>query len=117
MGSPLVSLRDWEVEARRLVEARTPVGTWGYFASGAGDEVTLRRNEEAFGSHFLVPRVLVNVGDVTLTHSLLGHSTCVPFGVAPFAFQRLLHGDGEGGVAHAASKAGVPMAVRCCAHA
>ena len=45
---------------------------WGYYSSGADDEITLRENHNAFQRIWLKPRVLVNVKNVSTCTSLLG---------------------------------------------
>ena len=50
-------IHDFEARAAELLDA----GAHGYFAGGAGDEVTLRDNVAAWDRFALVPRVLVGV--------------------------------------------------------
>jgi isopentenyl diphosphate isomerase/L-lactate dehydrogenase-like FMN-dependent dehydrogenase len=84
-------------------------GVHGYFAGGAGDERTLRRNAEAFEGWELRPRVLVDVSEVSTKATVLGTEVEVPILVAPLAFQLLAHPDGEEGMARAAHAAGTVM--------
>jgi isopentenyl diphosphate isomerase/L-lactate dehydrogenase-like FMN-dependent dehydrogenase len=102
-----VCLRDLEA----LVEARLDAGPLGYFAGGAGDERTLADNEAAFARHHLLPRVLVDVSDVTTKTTVLGTEIALPVIVAPVALQRMAHPDGEPGMARAAADAGTIMCV------
>jgi 4-hydroxymandelate oxidase len=83
----------------------------GYFAGGAGDERTLRRNAEAFEGWELRPRVLVDVSEVTTRATVLGGELEMPILAAPVAFQRLAHPDGEAGMARAAKAAGTAICV------
>jgi isopentenyl diphosphate isomerase/L-lactate dehydrogenase-like FMN-dependent dehydrogenase len=53
--------------------------------------------------------VLVDVGSVSTTTTLLGAGVSMPVLVAPVAFQRLAHADGEVGMARAAAAAGTVM--------
>jgi isopentenyl diphosphate isomerase/L-lactate dehydrogenase-like FMN-dependent dehydrogenase len=78
----------------------------GYYAGGAGDERTLRRNVEAFSRWELRPRVLVDVSDVDTGCELLGRPVATPVMVAPVAFQKLAHPEGEVAMARAAESAG-----------
>jgi isopentenyl diphosphate isomerase/L-lactate dehydrogenase-like FMN-dependent dehydrogenase len=82
-------------------------GAYGYFAGGAGDERTLRRNAKAFEGWELRPRVLVDVSEVSTRATVLGTQVEVPILVAPIAFQLLAHPDGEKGMARAAHAAGM----------
>jgi len=93
-------------EYARLAQEALDPGAHSYFTGGAGDEWTLRRNEEAFERLVLRPRVLVDVGDVTAETELLGHTLSLPVLVAPTAMLRVAHPDGEPGVARAAAAAG-----------
>ncbi|HYX76330.1 MAG TPA: alpha-hydroxy-acid oxidizing protein, partial [Gaiellaceae bacterium] len=80
----LLNVADYEHEAERLLDA----GPFGYYAGGAGDEVTLRDNVAAFLRWQLRPRVLVDVGEVTTTTEVLGREVSMPLLVAPTAFHR-----------------------------
>jgi isopentenyl diphosphate isomerase/L-lactate dehydrogenase-like FMN-dependent dehydrogenase len=93
-------------DAERLAAERLEPGVLGYFAGGAGDEETLRENREAWRRWRLVPRVLTDVSEVTTGAEVLGGPVPAPILLAPTAFQRLLHPDGELATARAAAAAG-----------
>jgi isopentenyl diphosphate isomerase/L-lactate dehydrogenase-like FMN-dependent dehydrogenase len=93
----------------RIAESALEPGPHGYFAGGAGDERTLRENVTAFERWRIRPRVLVDVGEVTTETTVLGAPVSMPILVAPVAFQRLAHPDGEVGMARAAAAAGTLM--------
>jgi 4-hydroxymandelate oxidase len=97
-------LNVWEYEA--LAAERIEPGAHGYYAGGAGDELTLRWNVEAFRSWLLRPRVLVDVAGCSTATTVLGQDVAVPLLVAPVAFQRVAHPDGEAGMARAAASVG-----------
>ncbi len=78
-------------------------GAHGYFAGGAGDEITLRDNEASWSRLALLPRVLVDVGERDLGVPLLGGTLPHPIVVAPMAYQRHAHEEGESGLARAAA--------------
>jgi len=101
----LVNVWDYQAEAEKRLDA----GAYGYYAGGAGDEVTLRDNVAAFGRWQLRPRVLVDVGGCTTVTTVLGEQLSMPLVVAPVAFQRVAHPDGEVGMANAAAAAGTVM--------
>jgi len=94
-----------EVEA--LARATLPAATFEYFAGGACDEVTLTENRRAFDELALRYRVLVDVSRREIATSLLGSAVSAPIVVAPMAFQRLAHADGETGMARAAGSLGM----------
>ena len=93
-------LGDWAAAARAVL----PLDVWGYLDGGAGAERALRANRAAYERVALLPRFLVDVSAVSLSTTVLGAEWAVPFGVAPMAYHRLAHPDGE--VATAAAGAG-----------
>ncbi len=54
-----------------------------YYASGAGDEVTLRNNRTAFEAFKLRPRMLVDVSQRDLSTEILGEPVSLPILIAP----------------------------------
>ena len=98
-------MADYERAAAELLEA----GPLGYFAGGAGDERTLRRNVAAYAEWELIPRVLVDVSAVDSSVELFGSELSMPLAVAPVAFQRLVSEEGEEAMARAAGAAGTAM--------
>ena len=88
-----------------------PAPTYHYFAGGANDENTLHANRRAFEEIAIRHRVLVGVSRRDLAVSLLGTPSPAPLVVAPMAFQRLAHPDGELATARAAGSLGVTMAL------
>jgi isopentenyl diphosphate isomerase/L-lactate dehydrogenase-like FMN-dependent dehydrogenase len=101
MSEPL-NVADYE----RLAEERLEPGLAGYVAGGAADEHTLRDNVEAFRRRRLRPRVLVDVGAVRTETEVLGMPVSMPVLVAPTAYQRLVHDEGELACARGAAAAG-----------
>ena len=100
-----LSVADYE----RLAEEVLEEGAFGYFAGGAGDEATLRDNVQAYSRWHLRPRMLVDVTHVTPVTTVLGTEVSMPLLVAPTAFQRMAHPDGELAMARAAAAAGTVM--------
>ena len=68
---------------------------WRYFRSGADAEVTLRENVRAWRRWQLLPRVLVDVSARELSTTILGTPSSMPVMIAPTAYHRLAHPDGE----------------------
>ena len=93
---------DLEARARELLGP----GAYDYIAGGAGQETTLAENEAAWGRLRLRPRVLRDVAKVSTTTTLLGAELPSPIGIAPSAFHRIAHPDGEAATARAAAQAG-----------
>jgi L-lactate dehydrogenase (cytochrome) len=96
---------------RRLAKRRLPGPIFDYIAGGADDEITLRRNTEAFERCDLVPDVLRGVSKVDTSVTVMGQKLAVPFYCSPTALQRLFHHDGERAVAAAAGKFGTMFGV------
>ncbi|MFD7551839.1 alpha-hydroxy acid oxidase [Streptomyces sp. NPDC059578] len=103
------------VEAHRLDDfARAaasvlPPEVWDFLAGGSGAETTLDANRSALDRIFLVPRVLRDVAGCETDATLLGRPVRMPVAVAPVAYQRLVHPEGEAAAARAAKSAGVPF--------
>jgi isopentenyl diphosphate isomerase/L-lactate dehydrogenase-like FMN-dependent dehydrogenase len=93
----------------RLAEERLEPGAFGYYAGGAGDELALAANLEAWRTLRLRPRVLVDVSSVSTATTVLGQEVSMPVLVAPTAIQRFAHPDGEPGMARAAAAVGTLM--------
>src|SRR5438105_3530507 len=98
-ASPLITLTDYERAAEESMEP----GAHGYAFGGAGDEITLADNLASWRRLALRPRVLVGVGHRDPSVLLLGRRRPHPLVVAPMAFQRLAHRDGEIASAQAAA--------------
>lgn len=89
--SNAVSLGDFELLARqRMTEM-----AWEYVNGGAGDELTLRWNREAYDRMKLKPRVLVDVSKLDTRVNLFGREMPFPILLAPTAYQKLVHAEGE----------------------
>jgi len=94
-----------------LAAARLPADIWDYLRGGSGAESTLAANRAAFDRLALRPRCLVDVSHPDPGTALLGSRLAAPVGVAPMAYHRLFHPDGEVAVARAAGAAGVLFVV------
>jgi len=89
--SHVAALADYEELARgHMSEA-----AWAYFAGGSGDEWTLRENVAAFARLPLRQRVLRDLVGATTRTTLFGMELAAPILLAPVAFQKLAHPDGE----------------------
>ena len=105
MSEDWINVADFE----RVAAEKLDAGALGYFAGGAGDELTLRENVEAWQRWRLRPQVLAGVGEPTTEVELLGAPLSMPLLVAPVAYQRLVDPEGEVGMARAAAEAGTAM--------
>jgi 4-hydroxymandelate oxidase len=91
MSDDVVNLAELEAVAH----ARLSKMAWDYYSSGADDEACVRRNRDAFSDIALHYRVLVDVARRELATTVLGQRVAMPVLVAPTAFHRLAHDDGE----------------------
>lgn len=91
-------------------QCMTPMA-YEFVASGAADEHTLRWNREAFDRIRLRPRVLRDVATVDTRVTLLGRDLAFPILLAPTAYHRVLHPDGELETARGAGAAGITWIV------
>jgi len=82
---------------------------YDYFASGAGDELTLGANRAAYDRLRLRYRVMAGVGERSLGVQLFGRDLSLPVLVAPMAFQGLAHPEAELATARATAEAGTVM--------
>jgi isopentenyl diphosphate isomerase/L-lactate dehydrogenase-like FMN-dependent dehydrogenase len=108
-------LNVWDYE--RAAEERLEPGAFGYFAGGADDEWTMRENVAAYRRWVLRPRMLVDVSSTTTATSVLGTDVSMPLLVAPTAFQRMAHPEGEVATARGAAAAGTVMCLSTIANA
>jgi L-lactate dehydrogenase (cytochrome) len=96
---------------RRMAKQRLPGPIFNYIDGAADDEVTLRRNTQAFEDCDLVPNVLRGVTDVDMSVTIMGQRLAMPVYCSPTALQRLFHPQGERAVAAAAGKYGTMFGV------
>ena len=99
------SLADHE----RLAQQQMDANAWAYFSGGAADEITLRANRCAWDGITLLPRVLQPLAGGHTRTQLLGRTLAHPMLLAPIAFQRMAHPDGELASAYAAAALGAGM--------
>ena len=100
-----LTVDEYEAIARERMER----SAYDYYAGGSGDERTLAANRSAFDRILLRPRVLVDVSAVDTRTTVLGQSLDFPVMLAPTAFNRLAHPDGELAAARAARACGTIM--------
>ncbi len=80
-----------------------------YYSSGAHDEITLRDNREAYNRIQIHFKVLVDVSKRDSSTEVLGQKISFPLVIAPTAFHKMAHNEGECAVAKAAVKADTIM--------
>jgi 4-hydroxymandelate oxidase len=110
-GDPVVrwpvNLEDFEAAARPRL---TPTA-YAYIAGAAGDELTAGRNRQAFGAIRLKPRVLVDASHLDTRIELLGRRLEFPILLAPVAYHKLAHPEGELATVRGAGMSGAALVV------
>jgi 4-hydroxymandelate oxidase len=111
--SPLASAANPEplclTDFEPLAKAKMSAMGWAYVTAGAGDEVTLRWNEEAYQRIRIKPRVLIDSSNVDPRVILFGQEQSFPILLAPTSSQKLTHPEGELATARGASAAGATL--------
>ena len=92
---------------------RMDPGHAAYLLGGAGDEITLRANQQAWQDLRLWPRTLRPLAGSHARIDLHGRTWPTPLLVAPMAHQMLAHPHGEQGTALAAASQGVGLVLSC----
>ena len=93
-------------DARRLARRTLPRGVFEYVDGGAEDESTMRRNTDGFRDLCFRPRMGIWIEKPELSTTLLGQKISFPVLTAPCGGMRLIHPEGDLGVARAAAAAG-----------
>ncbi|RMH85317.1 alpha-hydroxy-acid oxidizing protein [Pseudomonas sp. AOB-7] len=87
----IAALADYE----RFARERLSEQAWAYLAGGAADELTLADNRAAFDRLRLRSRVLRDLSGGNTRLRLFGQDFDHPIFLAPVAYQKLAHPDGE----------------------
>jgi L-lactate dehydrogenase (cytochrome) len=101
------NVKDFRAMARR----KLPSPIFHYIDGAADDEITNRRNTEAYEDCDLVPNVLAGVATIDMATTVMGQKLAMPLFCSPTALQRLFHQRGERAVAKAAEKFGTMFGV------
>ena len=96
---------------RNLAKKRLPSPIFNYIDGAADDEITYRRNTEAYNDVDLIPNILAGDEDIDLSTEIFCKKIDMPLYCAPTALQRLFHLEGERAVALAAQKFGTMFGV------
>ncbi|NTV10390.1 MAG: alpha-hydroxy-acid oxidizing protein [Zoogloea sp.] len=87
----IAAVADYERHAHERLDDKA----WTYLCGGAADELTLQDNQAAFRRLRMKGRVLADVRGGHTRLELFGRSYEHPVFLAPVAYQRLFHPDGE----------------------
>lgn len=103
----IYDIDDLEAQVAKII----PVGGFDYIRGGAETENTLRRNESAFDSVDIYPRVMTGVDNPDTRTKILGIEISMPIIAAPAAAHGLAHVSAEAGSARGVAAAGTIMSV------
>lgn len=101
----LINLADFETAA----VGRLPAGVRDYYRGGANDEIALRENRAGWDRWQVHYRVLRDVAERDLSTEVPGGRIDWPVMIAPTAYHRMAHPDGELATARAAAASGTAM--------
>ena len=102
-----MNLEDFEAAAK----PRLTPSAYAYIAGAAGDELTAARNRAAFAAIRLKPRVLIDASHLDTNIELLGRKLEFPILLAPVAYHKLAHPEGELATVRGAGMAGAALIV------
>ena len=97
------------LELEAAAQTKLEKSAFEYYVGGADDEVTVRENRAAFSKLKLHYRVLRGQSTRSLETEVLGHKLSMPVLIAPSAFHKLAHPDGELATVRASHAAGTIM--------
>ena len=95
-------------DVRKAAAAALPRPIFDYIDGGADDEITQRRNSDAFAGYDLLPNVLGINKDIQVATRALGCNLSWPLMLSPTGLTRMFHDDAEIAVARAAERHGIP---------
>ncbi|KAF3491911.1 cytochrome b2 [Arthroderma uncinatum] len=99
----LISAHDFQLVASKTAAVKT----WAFYSSAANDLITRDANKSSFDRIWFRPRILRNVREANTDSKILGCSAKMPLFVAPSAMVKLIHPDGELGIARACESRGI----------
>ena len=98
-------------ELAHMARRRLPHFAWEYLEGGAEEELTLRRNRQAFAEVSLLPRTLVPWETPDTRRTLFGREQALPMAIAPTGYNGMLHRDADIHLARAATERGLPFSL------
>lgn len=104
---PIADVMQFEPLARERLSQMA----YDYIRSGGADEITMRENRLGFERLALSPRVLVDVSNIDTRTSLFGAELQSPILLAPIAYQRVFHPEGELATARGANAGGAGFVI------
>jgi 4-hydroxymandelate oxidase len=87
----VLTIEDFAVAAKDYMSP----AAYEYVSGGAGSDLTLAENRAALNRIKLLPRVLVDASEIDTRLELYGRQHAFPILLAPCAYHKLVHPDGE----------------------
>jgi 4-hydroxymandelate oxidase len=87
----VINLHEFEDAAKKSLS----VAAYDYVAAGAGDELTLRANREAYSHYWIRRKVMVDVSTIDTSLELLGHRLEHPILLGPGGGKNIVAANGE----------------------
>jgi len=100
-------------DAERLARRRLPKAMFDSIEFGAGQELTLRRNLEAFEAVEFLPRAAIKHPAYDISTTILGHRVATPIMIAPTGSNRMYRKEGEPALARIAGEIGAVYVTSC----
>ncbi|CAB9513575.1 Peroxisomal (S)-2-hydroxy-acid oxidase [Seminavis robusta] len=101
-------------DLRNIARGRAHKMVFDYLDGGADDEITLRRNKDAFSQHEMHYKVLSGIQPpLDLSTNILGMDVQLPFFACPTAGNCMFHHQGETAVAKASHQRNMLYAMSC----
>lgn len=89
--STIQTVADYEIQAQQHLSAEI----WAYLYGGAMDENSIQQNRQSYQDIKLLPRHLKNLNGGNTQCQIMGETYAHPIFLAPVAYQKLFHPDGE----------------------
>lgn len=107
IGPQIAAVTDFEPVAKQKMSHLA----WEYISDGAADELTMQSNRESYQRIRLKPDVLVDVSKLDTRVTLFGQEHAFPILLAPTAYHKLVHAEGELATARGAGAVGTTMVI------
>lgn len=98
-------------ELAAMARHRLPHFAWEYLEGGAEEELTLKRNRQAFSDIGFMPQTLVPCGEANTRRTVFGREQPLPIAIGPTGYNGMLHKDADIHLARAATERGLPFSL------
>lgn len=96
-------------ELADMARRRLPHFAWEYLEGGAEEELTLKRNRQAFSDIALLPSTLVPFANIKTQRTVFGRELPLPMAIGPTGYNGMLYKDADIHLARAATERGLPF--------